>query len=237
MTDFGRGEGDMLKSAYDTDHDGVVDDSESTADHASKHQKDGDDEISVTNLAGELADAQKCTWTKLTGKPTTFTPAAHKTSHQSGESDPINVTGLTGTTPRALLGDATAGRVLRQASLKIEDGTNANTIKCTLTDYFNGDTIAATDNIAKDATTGDYTLSSGGNVLRVEASGLSGNVLLAYGAMGANEWALNKAAKCRAVENDIRITFSTDGSTSALDITAITAGYDLLVELLYLTDA
>jgi hypothetical protein len=65
------GAGDMLKSVYDTDEDGVVDNSEKLEGstkaevqdhdpkaHAASHQNAGADEISVAGLSGELADAQ-----------------------------------------------------------------------------------------------------------------------------------------------------------------------------------
>jgi hypothetical protein len=66
------GAGDMLKSVYDTDEDGVVDNSEKLEGstkaevqdhdpkaHAASHQNAGADEISVAGLSGELADLQK----------------------------------------------------------------------------------------------------------------------------------------------------------------------------------
>jgi hypothetical protein len=55
--------------------------------HASSHQNNGVDQISVAGLTGLLATAQ--------------TPAAHKTSHQNGGSDEVSVEGLSG-----LLNDA-----------------------------------------------------------------------------------------------------------------------------------
>jgi hypothetical protein len=64
--------------------------------HAATHESAGSDEISVGALSGELADDQKSTWTKVSGKPTTFTPESHKTTHQDGGSDEISVAGLSG---------------------------------------------------------------------------------------------------------------------------------------------
>lgn len=74
MTDFGKRTGDMFKSTYDPDKNGViaaaqteadmkksvydidasniVDDSESTAAHATKHQYAGTDQINATGLLG-----------------------------------------------------------------------------------------------------------------------------------------------------------------------------------------
>ena len=79
--------------------------------------------------------------------------------------------------PYILKGDGTDGRVVRSSKLVIDNGTNANTLKCTLTSNFNGDAIAETDNIAKNATTGNYTLDSDGYVLLIEAAGLTGNAV------------------------------------------------------------
>ena len=66
--------GDMFKDTYDANDDGVVDDAEDSqlldgstkaevqthapAAHKASHENDGDDEISVAGLSGELADDQ-----------------------------------------------------------------------------------------------------------------------------------------------------------------------------------
>jgi len=84
----GVGIGDMLKSVYDTNDNGVVDNSEKlegstkaqVQDHAPKahkltHQNGGADEINVAGLSGELADPQP--------------PKAHKASHEAGGSDAL----------------------------------------------------------------------------------------------------------------------------------------------------
>ena len=78
---------------------------------------------------------------------------------------------------RAVLGDATPGRVLRIGMIKIEDGSNADTLKCTLSSYWNGDSDGPTDNVAKDGTTGNWTLDVGGHVLKLESAALTGTCL------------------------------------------------------------
>ena len=77
----------------------------------------------------------------------------------------------------AIQGDATEGRVIRCCRLTIADGTDASTLKCTLSNVWNGDTIAETNNVALDATTGDWSLSADGKTLTIESSGLSGTVM------------------------------------------------------------
>lgn len=73
MTDFGRraGQGDMLKSVYDPNEDGVI------------------------ALAQTEADMTKAAYDPVINALIALA-AAHKTQHQSGGSDEIDVTGLTG---------------------------------------------------------------------------------------------------------------------------------------------
>ena len=52
--------------------------------HKTSHQKSGTDEISVADLAGELTAEQKSSWSKVSGKPTTFTPEAHSGALHTG---------------------------------------------------------------------------------------------------------------------------------------------------------
>lgn len=59
--------------------------------HKTTHQDGGSDEISVGGLSGELADEQLSSWTKLSGKPTTFTPETHHTRHEPGGDDAISL--------------------------------------------------------------------------------------------------------------------------------------------------
>ena len=69
---------------------------ESLVKHAANHQDGGADEISIAALSGEAADEQKSAWAKVSGKPTTFAPAAHKTTHQDGGADEISIAALSG---------------------------------------------------------------------------------------------------------------------------------------------
>ncbi len=102
----------------------------------------------------------------------------------------------------AILGDGTKGRQLRGSVLKIDDGTNASTLKCTLTNRWNGDVIAETDNVAKDATTGDFTLNAAGTVLTVEATGLTGNCVYCIANLWRNPIA-DLEADASPISNDI----------------------------------
>jgi len=64
--------------------------------HKTSHQDGGTDEISVEGLAGVLAAEQKSSWSGVSGKPSTFTPAAHASSHQDTGSDEISIAALSG---------------------------------------------------------------------------------------------------------------------------------------------
>lgn len=76
--------------------------------HKITHQDGGSDELSVEALAGDLADAQESTWSRVSGKPTTFDPAAHKDSHKDGGADEIDATGLVGRVTYVDRGNASA---------------------------------------------------------------------------------------------------------------------------------
>jgi len=137
-----------------------------------------------------------------------------------------------------LLGDGTDGQVIRSAYFKVEDGTTADTIKCTMTDNWNGDAIAAVDNIALTATSGDFTYSANGTV-DIAASGLSGNCVAVLG----HEICYNDSGTVVNIlayhsSNDIVLSFTNASSGSAVVLYNIlnTSKY-ITVKILYLTDA
>lgn len=236
MTDFGRrvGAGDMLKSVYDANNDAVVD---AVIAHLLSHQLGGSDEISVAGLSGQLAAAQPSAWAIVAGKPSTFPPTAHKSSHQSGGADAINVTGLVGTTPGAILGDGTSGRVLRSLFIIIGDGTTADTLKCRAGNIWNGHTVAETDNIAKNATTGVWTLSSGGHQLWIETAGLGVNTIFCHAHIRNNDTNTPLRICARTQASRIRLECSEEPGGDDQDMTLIVLAAELSVDVLYITDA
>jgi hypothetical protein len=134
-------------------------------------------------------------------------------------------------------GDGTIGRVLRVVQLEINDGTNVDTLKCTVTSVWNGDTIGATDNVAKGATTGSFTLDAGGQTLTIENGGLSGNVLMTLGALKHNASGADVTADVDPVANDIEVVARASTSSVAQDMTALVDVGLLRIQILYMTDA
>lgn len=138
-------------------------------------------------------------------------------------------------TPSAIIADA-SGRQFRQSYLLIADGTNANTLKCTLSSLFNGDSIAVTDNISKGGTTGNYSLNAGGTQLTIEASGLTGNAVMAQGTIRYDESnTTNPTLGCYASGNDILV--SVFSAAVEQDLTALVDLGAIHINILYLTDA
>ncbi len=152
-----------------------------------------------------------------------------------------NITAGPTTIQGAIQGDATKGRILRKVSLAILDGTNANTLKCTMINRWNGDTIAETDNVAKNATTGHFTLNAGGTALQVENAGLSGAVLEAMGALGYLITATSIFVECRMNASDLYMEIRANATGAAQDITALVDGGGgtghYTIEIFYITDA
>ncbi|MFX0121491.1 MAG: hypothetical protein ACFFBQ_17535 [Promethearchaeota archaeon] len=214
MTDFGRriGGGDMRKSVYDPNNDGVIALAQTEADMTSAVY----DPV-ITAIQALLN--------------------AHHTRHENGGADEIDATGLTGIPVAPLLTDGTAGRKIRFAELLIDDGTNADTLKCTLFAKWNGDNIAVTDNIAKGATTGNYTLTADGKGLTIEATGITGNCVAAHAELMRGKCNVDVTSYCYAVTNDIYISLLEMLTGSIQDICALVDTGAPRLSILYVTDA
>ena len=135
-------------------------------------------------------------------------------------------------TTDTIKGDGTAGRVLRMMDLLIQDGTDANTIKVTARQIWNGDPVAVQDNIAKDSTVGNYALNANGYILSLLDSGITGTVLgVCYGGTRNTS---NHALSGALIDGYISRSGTSIVSTFNGDITAFTSGY-VLVSFLYVT--
>ncbi|MBA7647193.1 hypothetical protein ES703_54963 [subsurface metagenome] len=202
----------MLKSVYDSNNDGVI----------AVAQTEADMTKAVYDPA--LADISALL-------------AAHKTQHQNGGTDEINATGLTGVPVAPLLVDGVAGRRLRKFLFRIDDGTNADTIKCNAVNYFNSTTITPVDNIGKGATVSGFTLDADGKELRVEAAILEGNCLYAHCALyrNYNGTIINPGVISNV--NDIKIIISSEEAGTILDMTTWVQTGKIDLTITYITDA
>jgi len=227
--------------------------------HKTTHEDGGTDEISIAALSGQAADDQPPDAHALAGTKHTAstlaqlnakvsgatlddsgdprTPSAHKASHQDGGADEISVAGLVGTTPRAILGDATPGRVLRGAYIRFANGTIDLTLKCTLVSLLNGDAIAETDNIAKDATTGHFKLNATGTRLFILNTGLTGDAGFAMANIMINATGVPILTYPGIEADGIRLELQGYVDATAKDITDLVDTGDIYVQLVYITDA
>ena len=139
-------------------------------------------------------------------------------------------------------GDGTAGRVLRVMRLKVEEGTNANTIKCTPLNVWNATTTpGTTDNITKDGVnTGNYNLAADGLTLLILAAGLGGN---AVAVLSANIWANTSTVttdlRVEVASNDIviRVYDATNGDQKDIEDHYVEAGTEFYIYITYITSA
>ena len=142
----------------------------------------------------------------------------------------------------ALLGDGTAGRVLRVMQLKVEEGTNANTIKCTPTSLWNATTTpGTTDNITKDGVnTGHYNLAANGQILKILAAGIDGNNVAIVGFwIWANTSTVPTDPRVYNSTNDIAISLydATDGTIKDIEEDYVEAAKEFYLTIAYLTSA
>jgi len=237
VTDFGRRLGDMFKSDYDTNDNAVVDNASKLA-GSTKGEVQNHTPKSHTHLEAHILDLDHDAG-KIQG--TTVDPAAiadgKALTYQSASGKVEYITPAGGAPADAIRGDGTANRYLRTAWLKIENGTNDQTLKCELIDRWNGDTIASTDNIAKNATTGHFTLSSTGVLLHIEAAGLSGNVVGGIASLYSNNSGQDLTVNFVPDSNDIRLDLRSSPGGVPLDITGLADGGQISINLLYITHA
>lgn len=214
MTDFGRraGEGDMLKSVYDDDDDGVIAIAQTEAD-----MEKADYDPTLAAIAALLTD--------------------HDTQHEDGGTDEIDCTGLEGAGGAGVLGDGTAGRVLRFIRLQIDNGSNDATIKCHTGSMWNGDVIALQDNIAKSATTGHFKLDSTGGQLTLLNTGLTGSVLVGLAILYYNASAIPVIVSAIKLAIGLQINFIGLSDGVNTDLTVMVDTGLVIPHILYITDA
>ena len=148
-----------------------------------------------------------------------------------------NITAGPTTIQGAILGDATKGRNLRISELYVRNGSNAATLKCELASQWNGDTIGETDNVAKNATTGNFSLDAAGTVLTIEAAGLTGNCIGTIGSPTWNASGTDLILLIRAISNDITVHFRDATASTGLDGTTLVDTGIIYLMILYITDA
>ena len=138
-----------------------------------------------------------------------------------------------------LKADGTAGRTIRTTELMIDDGTNAATLKCDLTTVWNGHTIAETDNVAKGATTGNFTLDATGYALKIEASGLDSTncVAVLSAVIGQNLSTTEITVSGKHLSNDIYLRFFNTATGGTVDLTTLVDTGRIHVNIAYITDA
>jgi len=137
-----------------------------------------------------------------------------------------------------LLGDATAGRVLRCGTILVEDGSGGATIKVTMASKFNADTISIEDNLAKSGATTSFTLDVDGNLLGIKSTAITGSCVGVLGGfIQYNKSSLTfNAINVETSVGNITFEFF-DSSGTAVDLVTIGVADSFKIDFLYITDA
>lgn len=172
----------------------------------------------------------------FTPQATGFTAAGGNTSKTLTVSGDATISETPPLNANVLKGDGTAGRVLRAIQVIIQNGTTGVSLKCTTTSLWNGDINGAQDDIAKNATTGVWSLSNNGLILTLLNTGISGDAvavissnLSANGTTSAFYWSVT-------VNSGIAISVSNSSGTG-LDLTTLVDTGAMYFDIAYLTTA
>ena len=161
-------------------------------------------------------------------------------------------TGVTGVLPMAnggtgsssagaILGDGTAGRILRSVRVWVSDGTNAATIKPQVrgTDQgaWNGDTVAEEDNLAAGGDTGNFSLAASGSILYVDPAAVSGSCIGGL-ACGFTYNASGTDLNCDVIPDSggYRVVFNNATTGANVNLTTLVDTGVVYVNILYMTD-
>lgn len=137
-----------------------------------------------------------------------------------------------------ILGDGTAGRVLRRVWLDVDDGTNANTIKVQTGNRWNGDIVAQEDNLGKGGDTGNFNLDATGSTLKLQASGLSGNCVNVIGVdIYRNYSGTALSVDAQVSGNDLQMSLYNLTTGAAIDLTSLVDSGRIVFNISYMTDA
>lgn len=141
-----------------------------------------------------------------------------------------------------LTGDATSGRVVRTMQVKIENGTNANTVKARCVYRFNCEDITQVDNIPVNNTpTGGfacYDAIANNPYFYVKASALPGNCVAVLSATVVwNATGVHLLVTGTASSNDLRLAFACPPSAANIALATLVDTGFILVDVTYLTDA
>jgi len=134
-------------------------------------------------------------------------------------------------------GDGTAGRILRYIEMYIRDGIGDNTLKCQVVNQWNGNVIAETDNIIKDAITGHFNLTADGKILSILSTGLTGNAVFSSGFISYNASGSVWHSYITDNLNNININLKHPTTGVNQDITVVADGGSIYLRICYITDA
>jgi hypothetical protein len=154
-------------------------------------------------------------------------------------SDAAEIDAICNITAKPLNGDSTTGRVLRLSHIKIQDGTTSSRIKITLTSVWNGDAVAALDNVQKGYDGTNYALDSNGFYLTIKNAAITGDPLavlattITAGHIYSGGYIVTPSVDVST--NTIRIVLYLNGNQ---DMTAYFDSYSTIeLDILYLTSA
>jgi len=137
----------------------------------------------------------------------------------------------------SLFGTDGTTRYPRVIKVKIEDGTLADTIKVTATSVYNGDAIAAEDNLGASGDTGYFNLDATKSSLHIETGAITGNCThTPLAVIERNAGGEFPYVQPSVVANGITLKFRKNDDSS-YDLTSHVDIGELYITILYFTNS
>ncbi len=146
---------------------------------------------------------------------------------------------INGVLPNQIIGDGTAGRVLRVLRLNIKNGASAAHIQCATANLWNGNINDLGSEFAKNETSPEatYTLDATGSALTILNAGLTGSAIAVLSADMDNNLSGTALTIYADATGGLRLIFLNAATGAEVDLTTLVDTGQMYVRITYITSA
>jgi hypothetical protein len=128
-------------------------------------------------------------------------------------------------------------RKFRMGRLKIQDGSTASTVKCTVESDYLAQAISEEDNLGKSGSTTSFTLDANGYDLRIKSTALDASALGCMATVCYNASTTATVVRATAASGALAFLFTNASTGAAVDLTSLVDTGDVWIDFMYADDA